>query len=143
MKVRMIVLFGAVAALAACGGPKWTASLTPGAEVPAVAGSSGTGSVTVTLDGTNLDITGTYSGLTGAAQSAHIHGPAAATANGPVKCALTVTEGTPAGSGTLGGECMTTGTMAVDVTNLDASMFYVNVHTTANAGGEIRGQLAK
>ena len=120
MKLRMIVLFGAVAALAACGGPTWKATLSPATEVPAVTGSSGTGSVTVVQDGTKLDISGTYSGLSGPAKSAHIHGPADATmVSNPPKCALTFTEGTPAGSGTLAGECPTADpTVDVEVAKL-------------------------
>ncbi|HEY8210411.1 MAG TPA: CHRD domain-containing protein [Myxococcaceae bacterium] len=138
MKARMIVLFGAVAALAACGPPTFKATLSGGAEVPALTGIAGTGSVTVTVDGMNVDVTGTYSGLTGAAQSAHLHGPGTAAETKPNVCTLTVTEGTPAGSGTLAGECL-----AFDIAGLNSGMYYANIHTTAHAGGEIRGQLAK
>ena len=138
MKARMIVLFGAVAALAACGPPTFKATMTGAAEVPALMGIAGTGSATVTVDGANVDVTGTYSGLTGAAQAAHLHGPGTATETKPNVCTLTITEGTPAGTGTLAGECL-----AFDIAGLTNGMYYVNVHTTAHAGGEIRGQLAK
>src|SRR4051812_45610999 len=121
MKAQSIILFGAVVVLAACGGPAYKATMSPASEVPAGAGSSGTGSVTATVDGTKVDVTGTYSGLSGAAQSAHIHGPADATAvSNPPKCTLQFTEGTPAGSGTIQGECSTTD---IDLTNLNAGMF--------------------
>jgi hypothetical protein len=137
MKAQSIVLFGSLFVLAACGGTSYKATLTGGAEVPTVA-SSATGSVTLTLDGTTADITGNYAGLSGAAQAAHIHGPSDAASTAPVLCALTFTESATAGTGTLAGECPT-----FDVTNLNAGKLYVNVHTVAHGGGEIRGQLAK
>jgi len=136
MKVQSIVLFAAVLAFAACG-PGYKATLSGANEVPAVT-SSATGSVSASLDGTKLDVSGTYSGLSGAATAAHIHGPAATTATGPVVCPLVATEGSTAGSGTLSGECAT-----IVVADLNANMLYVNVHTAANGGGEIRGQLVK
>ena len=137
MKLQLIVSVAAVLALAACGGPTYLATLSGGAEVPAVT-TSATGSFTGTLDGTKLDVTGNYSGLSGAASAAHIHGPADAQNTGPVLCTLTVTESATAGTGTLGGECTT-----LTVTDLNNGQYYVNVHTAAHGGGEIRGQIAK
>jgi len=78
------------------------------------------------------------SGLSGAATAAHIHGPADATATASVACPLTVTESATAGTGTLSGECTT-----LVVADLNSGMYYVNIHTTAHGGGEIRGQLMK
>jgi hypothetical protein len=140
MKVQSIVLFAAVLALSACGGATHTATLNGSSEVPAVT-TTASGTFEGTLDGTNLDVEGTYMGLSAAATAAHIHGPAAAGANGPVVCTLTLTESATAGTGTYKGDC--TGTSAPAVADLNAGMFYVNIHTAANPGGEIRGQISK
>ncbi|HVE84365.1 MAG TPA: CHRD domain-containing protein [Myxococcales bacterium] len=137
MKRQSILMLITAAALVGCGGPMFTATLSGGAEVPAVT-TSATGSATGTLDGTKLDVTGNYSGLSGAATAAHIHGPADATATASVACPLTVTESATAGTGTLSGECTT-----LVVADLNSGMYYVNIHTTAHGGGEIRGQLMK
>src|SRR5262245_35436610 len=127
MKARSIVIFGAVVAVViACGPPTYKATLSGANEVPAVT-SNGSGSVTVTLDGVDIDITGSYMGLSGAASGAHIHGPADAGEVVPAPaCPLTFTEGTTAGSGTITGECHD-----FDVAGLNAGKYYVNVHTTA------------
>jgi len=137
MKLQLIVSVAAVLALAACGGTTYKATLSGSSEVPAVT-TTATGSFTGTLDGTKVDVTGNYSGLSGAASAAHIHGPSDATATGPVICTLTVTESATAGTGTLSGEC--TNLVLADV---NAGMNYVNVHTAAHGGGEIRGQITK
>jgi hypothetical protein len=139
MKVQSIVLFAAVLALAACG-PGYKATLNGSSEVPAVT-TSATGTMEGNLDGTNFDLSGTYQGLSGAATAAHIHGPAAATATAGVVCTLTVTESATAGTGTFRGDC--TGTSAPVVADLNAGMYYVNIHTAANQPGEIRGQITK
>jgi hypothetical protein len=131
--------------LAACGGVQYTATLNGASEVPAVT-TNATGSVTLTLDGTKLDVAGTYSGLSGAPSAAHIHGPAATTATAGVACTITAADGSTVGTGTISGECDVQEAAAagkIDTANLNNGQFYVNVHTTANGGGEIRGQLTK
>jgi CHRD domain len=108
-----------------------------------------TGTATATFDGTSLTLTGTYTGLTGAATLSHIHGPAAAGVKAGVLCNLTFTEGATAGSGTISASgattnpCSSLAWSAQNITDLNAGNFYVNIHTTANGGGEIRGQLIK
>src|SRR4051812_29270564 len=56
----------------------FTATLTPGAEVPPVTGSSGTGTFTATLDTVSNIMTYdvVFSGLTSNVTVGHIHGPA-------------------------------------------------------------------
>jgi hypothetical protein len=77
----------------------------------------------------------TYSGLSGAATAAHFHGPAEAGKNAGVAVAIPNATSSPAeGSATL------TDAQAAD---LMAGKYYVNVHTAANPGGEIRGQVTK
>ena len=77
----------------------------------------------------------TYSGLSGPATAAHFHGPAEAGKNAGVALAIPNATSSPAeGSATL------TDAQAAD---LMAGKYYVNVHTAANPGGEIRGQVTK
>jgi CHRD domain len=131
-----------VPALSACmsatpSATSFSASLSGASEVPPNA-STGTGSATATLKGTNLTIDGSYSGLTGAATVGHIHGPAAKGTNAPVLFDLMpVNDATP-GSGKFSKSFTLTDAQVAD---LKAGNYYVNVHTAANAGGEVRGQL--
>ncbi|MEA2887802.1 MAG: hypothetical protein QOD11_2162 [Bradyrhizobium sp.] len=75
-----------------------------------------------------------YSGLSGPATAAHFHGPAAPGANAGVAVPIPNTASGSEGSATL------TDAQAAD---LMAGKYYVNVHTEANKGGEIRGQVTK
>ena len=75
----------------------------------------------------------TYSGLTGALTGAHIHGPAAAGANAGIVVPF-ANSPSP-----IVGEAKLTPAQAGD---LMAGLYYVNLHTPGNPGGEIRGQLA-
>ncbi len=75
-----------------------------------------------------------YSGLSGPATAAHIHCGATAGANAGVAVPL----GNAAASPITGSGAMTDAQLA----DLQAGKCYVNVHTDANKGGEIRGQLA-
>jgi hypothetical protein len=107
------------------------ATLAPSAEVK---GSHGHGALTATLDTvTNtLKYHATYAGLTGPATAAHFHGPADPGANaGPQ-----VPVANPASP--IDGTATITAAQAKD---LLAGKWYFNVHTAANPGGEIRGQV--
>jgi len=75
-----------------------------------------------------------FSGLTGPATAAHFHGPADMTANSGVAIAL----GAGAPSSPVTGSATLTEAQAAQLTG---GMWYVNVHTQANPGGEIRGQV--
>jgi len=99
---------------------------------------TGTGSATVTLDGDKITWNVTFSGLSGPATAAHIHGPAPAGKNAGVLVWLS-TKGKPATS-PLTGSATLTAAQASDLMNGEC---YVNVHTAKNPGGEIRGQLMK
>jgi hypothetical protein len=111
------------------------AALSGKSEVPANT-TAGTGEVTATYDTDSKKLTwkGAYSGLTGPATAAHFHGPAAAGKNAGVMVPIAPATSPLAGSATL--------TDAQAKALLDGDM-YVNVHTAANKGGEIRGQLTK
>ncbi|MCA6117726.1 CHRD domain-containing protein [Bradyrhizobium sp. WSM 1738] len=76
-----------------------------------------------------------YSGLSGPATAAHFHGPAEAGKNAGVAVAIPNAASSPVeGSATL------TDAQAAD---LVAGRYYINIHTAANPGGEIRGQVTK
>ena len=111
------------------------ASLDGKSEVPPN-DSKGTGTVTATYDTDSKKLTwkGSYKDLSGAATAAHFHGPAAAGKNAGVLVPIAPATSPLEGSATLTDD-QAKALMAGDV--------YVNVHTAANKGGEIRGQLTK
>src|SRR5712672_4723410 len=105
-------------------------------EVPATT-STATGTADLDYDAASKKLTWkvTYSGLSGPATAAHFHGPAETGKNAGVAVAIPNATSSPAeGSATL------TDAQAAD---LVAGKYYVNVHTAANPGGEIRGQVSK
>lgn len=103
-------------------------------EVPANA-TNGQGAAYITTDllNTHLEYRYIVEGLSGAAVAAHIHDGAFGTA-GPVY--LPVNIPSPVGSG----QFPITG---ADVVRLESGDTYLNVHTSANPGGEIRGQVRR
>ena len=112
------------------------ATLDTASEVPAVTG-PGKGVAQATLDTATkqLTYTVTFSGLSGPATAAHFHGPADKSANaGPV-----VPFPAPVASPYHGSAMLTD----AQISDLEAGKWYVNVHTAANPGGEIRGQVMK
>ena len=110
------------------------AAMNAGTEVPPNS-SAGTGTLTATYDtaSKNLSWKGSYSGLTGPATAAHFH-TGEPGKNGGVALPITPNASPFEGSATL------TDAQAAD---LLAGKWYVNVHTEANKGGEIRGQVTK
>jgi len=115
---------------------KMKATLDGKAEVPPNT-SAGTGSADLDYDAATKKLSWklTYSGLSGPATAAHFHGPAETGKNGGVAVAIPNATSSPAeGSATL------TDAQAAD---LVAGKYYINVHTAANPGGEIRGQVTK
>ena len=108
--------------------------LRAGNEVPPNA-SQATGTVDAVLnkDTNLLRWKVSYSGLSGPATMAHFHGPAAAGANAGVVLPWSSPVTSPMeGSATL---------TAAQVEELMAGRWYANIHTAANPGGEIRGQM--
>jgi hypothetical protein len=114
----------------------YKAALKAASEVPPTT-SMGTGTADVTFDTVSkkLTYTITYSGLTGPATAAHFHNPAAATENAPATVPLSGALASP-----VKGEATLTDAQAAD---LAAGKMYFNIHTAANPGGEIRGQVTK
>ncbi len=128
---------GAVVAFA---GPafaeKMKTTLDAKSEVPPNT-SSGTGTADLDYDNASKKLSWkiTYSGLSGPATAAHFHGPADAGANAGVAVAIP-----NAGTSPVEGNATLTDAQAAD---LMAGKYYINVHTAANPGGEIRGQMTK
>ncbi len=136
-----IALLGAAAVLAFTPAAfaeviNYKADLKASSEVPAN-DSKGSGAVTATYDTATkkLTFTATYKDLTGPATAAHFHGPAKAGANAGV--AIPVKDMTPS---PLKGEATLTDEQAKQLAD---GLMYFNVHTAANKGGEIRGQVTK
>ena len=111
------------------------AQLSGATEVPPTT-SKGTGTGDVTFDTATKTLSWklTYSGLSGPATMAHFHGPAEPGKNAGVAVPITNTASGTEGTATL------TDAQAAD---LMAGKYYMNVHTAANPGGEIRGQVTK
>lgn len=138
--LRNLAILGAAATmLAACAMDagdaklKLAANLNAGAEVPPV-NSTAAGSATVNLDKATKTLSWviTYRGLSGPARAAHFHGPAAPSANAGVAVPITVRDSPMQGSALLNDTQMA---------DLLAGKWYINIHTAAHQGGEIRGQV--
>jgi uncharacterized protein (TIGR03118 family) len=98
---------------------------------------SGVGLVQLAADEASAKVTLSFVGLTGPANAGHIHGPAAPGTNAPV---IFPFSGLPAATaGTLNN--VTINPSPTQVQQLKTGQFYMNLHTAANPGGEIRGQL--
>jgi len=105
------------------------ASLDGAQEVPAVA-TSAAGTATFELEDDKLTYTIAASGLSGAVVAAHLHRAPRGQANPAPEIPLDTT---------LNG---TTGELTAEQQDVLArGGFYVNLHTAANPGGEIRGQV--
>jgi len=130
----------AFATVVAFAGPafadKYKAALDAKSEVPPNA-STATGTADIDYDPATKKLSWklTYSGLSGPATAAHFHGPAETGKNAGVAVAIP-----NAGTSPVEGSATLTDTQAADFT---AGKYYVNIHTQANPGGEIRGQVTK
>lgn len=111
-----------------------TAKLAAANEVPANP-STGMGALEGSFDKQTkmLNWTVTYSGLTGPVKAGHFHGPAMAGQNSGVALGFTGSVDSP-----IKGTATLTDAQAAD---LLAGKWYVNLHTAAHAGGEVRGQV--
>jgi hypothetical protein len=110
------------------------ADLKESSEVPPHAG-KGHGQVTAAYDTDSHVLTYhvVFAGLSGPATMAHFHGPAPVGKNSGVQVALTNPVSSP-----VDGTAQLTDKQASD---LLGGLWYFNVHTAKNPGGEIRGQV--
>ena len=141
--LRTALAAAAVAVVAGCGQMRpsqkmdiYEATLSGAQEVPAV-NTQGRGTAEVQYNSNTGTVSWkvTYSGLTGPATAGHIHGPAPTGQNAGVSVPFSNVAANP-----VTGEAKITPTQYGD---LAAGLWYVNLHTAANPGGEIRGQLRK
>ncbi|MFZ0096762.1 MAG: CHRD domain-containing protein [Pseudolabrys sp.] len=138
--MKTTILLACVAALAIAS-PSFAADvnlkadLKGASEVPPT-DSKGSGAVTATFDTASKKLSwkGTVSGLSGPATAAHFHAGEAGK-NGGVAVPIT-----GADKGSFEGSATLTDAQAEE---LMAGKWYVNVHTAANKGGEVRGQVTK
>ncbi|HEX3573908.1 MAG TPA: CHRD domain-containing protein [Rhodopila sp.] len=136
---RRVLLAAAVSAAfvsaASAATVHYTARLSGRSESPKTT-STGKGKFDATLDTQTkvLTYTLTFNGLSGPATVAHIHGPAPRGKNAGVIAQLGDKNPSSPDSGTV--------TLTDDqVKALQSAKLYVNVHTAADPGGEIRGQI--
>jgi len=152
-------LFIASAALLAVASPsqadtmQFSADLKGSNQVPP-SQTAGTGTVTATYDTVTKRLLwkGSYSGLSGPATAAHVHGPAVAGANARLvfwisenieqcsqgECKLNSHAKAQPLTSPFEASAILTDTQAAE---LLGGMYYVNIHTNAYPRGEIRGQL--
>lgn len=126
----------------------FSANLTGAKERPPVTtNASGDATFTVSTSGATTTVTYsvTVTGLSGPVTAAHIHGPADANAVANPIVPLTVT-GTGTSGVVVSGSFTTTGHATINIAQLVTHMLagntYINIHTSANPNGEIRGQIA-
>ncbi len=142
--VGVVLALGLAPATVLAAGPEaFDATLDGASEVPAVSTSAtGYGWVAISSDGSTITYYVEYSGLSGAVSAAHIHvgapgstGPIIfplAAGPSPMSGTLTAADFTAAGG-------VTTFAAALDA--IRNGQTYLNLHTAANPGGEIRGNL--
>lgn len=115
----------------------YTAKLSGAREVPKT-DSKGTGTLSASYDTITkvLSYTLTFEGLSGPVTAAHFHGPASRTQAAGVLAPIGGANPTSPVTGTV--------TLTEDqVKALQTRKVYVNVHTAADPGGEIRGQVVR
>ena len=135
---RFMLLLGAACLLCSAARAEtvpFSATLAGASEVPPKT-TAGAGTATATLDTTTkmLAYDVEYSGLSGPATAAHLHGPADPGANAGVVVPFQQPASPVKGTAT---------PTDAQMSDLMAGKWYANVHTAANPAGEIRGQLTR
>lgn len=129
------IAFALMASAAQAAVLSWSAPLEPGQEVPPVLNApDATGSATGTIDtDTNLLTWNiVWSGLTGNVTAMHFHGPAPVGENTGIQVTIGDTTSPSTGSSPID---------PADTGDLLDGLWYINIHTARNPGGEIRGQV--
>jgi hypothetical protein len=101
---------------------------------PNTSPASGKAVATLDTDSKVLSYSVTYADLTGPALGAHFHGPTESGKNAGIVLPFKTVQSPIEGTATL------TENQAAD---LLAGKWYANIHTSANPGGELRGQMMK
>lgn len=115
----------------------FTGDLSAAQEVPPNGSTAtGFGRVTLNPEETEIRVSVVWLGLSGNATAGHIHDPAAAGVNGPV--IFNLNPGATTQGSVLAVNFPVTPQQVAD---LKAGLWYFNIHTAANPGGEIRGQI--
>lgn len=107
------------------------AQVVPAVNTPGI----GVGDVFLNIQTNELRWNIGFTQLSGEVTAAHFHGPAPFGSNAGVQVDITSTE--PITSPIIGMTTITAGQSA----DLQAGLWYVNIHTARNPGGEIRGQI--
>jgi hypothetical protein len=134
LAVAATLAFAAVGSALAQANTTFTASLTGAAHVPPVE-TTATGTGTFTYNPSTMTLTWniTYTGLSGPVVRATLSGPAAAGANGNPIMSLGNNLATP-----INGSAVLSASQAAQ---LLAGQWYVDIRTSQNRSGEIRGQI--
>jgi hypothetical protein len=134
LAITLFAIAGSASVVYAADVVTFTGKLSGAGEVPPNS-SAGMGTVEATLNKETNELKWkvVYSGLTGPAGAGHFHGPAVAGQNAGVVLGFKGSVESP-----ISGEATITPEQAKDVS---AGKWYVNLHTKANPGGEIRAQV--
>jgi hypothetical protein len=111
-------------------------------QTPVAGSGSGNGWVVISTDESTITYYVAYADLTGAVAAAHIHTGAAGVSGGvilPLAAAASPMSGTLTSADFTASGAVTT--FAEAVAAIRAGTTYFNLHTAANPGGEIRGQI--
>jgi hypothetical protein len=115
------------------------AELSGAAERPEGIENAGQGHASFLLVGNQLTVNATYADLTSEAIAAHIHGTSTTAGSAPIMINLAPVNGR--GFGTSGSFAGTVTAQPDQIGAITDELTYMNIHTTTNGGGEIRGQL--
>jgi hypothetical protein len=141
--VSSLILSLALAGSVMAGDRSFSATLTDEAELDGGdANAAASGSFAMTLDYGHRTIcyTLSWANLSAGAAAAHIH-VGTADVNGGIVVPLSV-QSPPVASGSTS-DCISADRALLHAIVKDPAGYYVNVHTSANPGGAVRGQLAE
>ena len=136
LRLAFVAAVSALALSACAPQEQFKATLSGASEVPPTR-SAGAGNAALVLNPSTALVTWTvnHANLSGPVTAGHLHGPAAPGANAGVVVPFTKVDASPiTGSASL---------TVAQMEQLRSGLWYVNLHTAANPGGEIRGQVTQ